>query len=129
MIISPRTAIFTLVWAFSITRYCSITSCRLLIGIFMSTERTSAPTKHTRSRYKYTFLHSAVSRPWDCSKLFTLHTPVDLLIPKPTRHLWNAISRVAVTYIHSHIHNCLKPGIYSCIHLSELEQRGVNEIV
>ena len=37
-----------------------------------------------------TFLYSAVSSPWDCSKYFTLH-------PMPPRLLWKVFSHAAIT--------------------------------
>ena len=42
------------------------------------------------------FLYSAVSSPLDRSKRFTLHPLADLLIPAPTRLVWEAFSHAAV---------------------------------
>ena len=43
---------------------------------------------------KGTFLYSAVSSPWDCSKRFTLHPLVDLFIPVPSQPHWESFSHI-----------------------------------
>ena len=65
------------------------------------------------------FLYSAVSSPRDCSKHFTLHPLADLFIPKPSRLLHE-------DYLFRH--PPLSVAMYSVIQLSELWQRGMNEI-
>ena len=51
----------------------------------------------SKKREKVTFLYSAVSRPLDRSKHFTLHSLADLFIPTPTRLLREAFSHAPIT--------------------------------
>ena len=76
------------------------------------------------------FLYSEVSSSWDCSKCFTLHPLADLFIPMPPRLPWEAFSHTAITaQIYLFTYPPRSIARHSFIQLSELRQRGVNEIV
>ena len=78
---------------------------------------------------KGTFLHNAVSSHWDCSKRFTLHPLLDLFIPTPTRLLWEDSATLQLRH-EDYSFTCpsMSAARYSCVQLSELWQRGMNEI-
>ena len=83
--------------------------------------------KCKQCKCKGTFLCSAGFSPWDCSKRFTLHPLADLFIPTPSGLLWEAFSHVAITARRLSI-LIFASAWYSFIQLTELWQRGMNEI-
>ena len=70
------------------------------------------------------FLYSAVSKPQDCSKCFTLYSLADLFYQKPSRLLWEAFSHAAINSqrLLVHIYSPLSIARYSFMQLSKLEQ-------
>ena len=80
---------------------------------------------------KGTFLCSAVSNPWDCSKRITLHPQADLLIPTPIRLLWEASTTMLklLREDHSFTYPPLSIVKYSFIQLGELNQRRMSNEV
>ena len=71
------------------------------------------------------------SSPMDDSKCFTLHSLADLLIPAPTRLLWEAFSHATIAlcedYSLTYCHNRTPTTRYSSVQLNKLGRRGENE--
>ena len=70
------------------------------------------------------FLYSAVSSPSDRSTRFTLHSPADLLIPTPTRLLWEAFSHAAI--IARRLITHISTTVYSLILMHTAECTGAS---
>ena len=71
---------------------------------------------------KGTFLHSAVSSNWDCSKHFTLHPLADLFFRTPTRLLWEPFSYAAITAQRLFVH--ISTSVYSQVLIHTAERTG-----
>ena len=78
--------------------------------------------------YKNTLLHSTVSSHWDCSKHFTLHPLTDLFIPIIDFSGKHSSLLQLLCEDYSFTYTPLSIARYSFLQLSELWQRGVNEI-
>ena len=77
------------------------------------------------------FLYSAASSPQDSSKHFTLYLILtDLFTQTPSRLLWEASSHMLQLMCegYSYTYPPLSVARYSCIQLSELEQRRANKL-
>ena len=66
---------------------------------------------------RQSFLYSAVSSPWDCSKRFILHPLAEIFIPTPSQLLWEAFSHAAITarrlFVQMSVYVCIQAVIYT----------------